>query len=59
MDGKGMCRSINMIYQKYPKYFNSIKEWDKEFPYLETDVNISLNLKNKGALEQTIGELAK
>ncbi len=49
----------NMIYKKYPRYFNNIKDWNKEFQELSINVNIDLNLNNKGALEQTIGGLSK
>lgn len=49
----------NMIYRKYPKYFNSISNWDNSFKNLEVNVKIKFNLQNKGALEQTIGELMK
>lgn len=49
----------NMIYRKYPNYFNSIKDWDEIFPNLEIDVNVEFTLAHKGALEQTIGEFTK
>lgn len=49
----------NMIYKKYPNYFNSIEDWNKEFVNLDVDINVKFNLSNKGALEQTIGDLAK
>lgn len=49
----------NMIYRKFPKYFNSIDDWDEEFTKLKVDINVDFNLSNKGSLEQTIGELEK
>lgn len=49
----------NMIYKKYPNYFNNIEDWDQEFTNLKIDVNVKLQLSNKGSLEQTIGELSK
>ena len=47
-----------MIYKKYPRYFNSISTWDEKYNLLNIDIQIYLNLENKGALEQTIGALA-
>ena len=49
----------NLIYRKYPHYFNNINDWNKTFAELSINVNIDFNLSNKGALEQTIGELMK
>lgn len=49
----------NMIYKKYPKYFNSINDWNEYFPNLNIIVDIDFQLEEKGALEQTIGELKK
>lgn len=49
----------NMIYKKYPKYFNKINNWDEQFSNLEIDVNINFKIKNKGSLKQTIGEETK
>ena len=49
----------NMIYKKYPEYFNNIEDWNEYFPNLDIIVNIDFNLEEKGALEQTIGELEK
>ena len=49
----------NLICRKYPKYFNSIKDWDTYFKKLDIEVNVDYSLSNKGALEQTIGELKK
>ncbi len=49
----------NMIYKKYPEYFNNIEDWNEYFPNLDIIVNIDFKLEEKGALEQTIGELKK
>lgn len=49
----------NIIYKKYPKYFNSIEDWNDYFPNLDIVVNIDFKLQEKGALEQTIGDLKK
>ncbi len=48
----------NLIYKKNPKYFNKIMDsWDDEiFPNTTLNMNINLNLKSKGSLEQTIKE---
>lgn len=49
----------NMIYKKYPHYFNSIDNWDEYFSNLDFTINVDFKLKEKGALEQTIGDLEK
>lgn len=49
----------NMIYKKYPNYFNSIDDWDEVFPNLKIDINVQFTLEHKGSLEQTIGEFTK
>lgn len=49
----------NMIYKKYPNYFNSIDNWDEVFPNLKIDINVQFTLAHKGSLEQSIGELTK
>lgn len=49
----------NMIYKKYPNYFNSIDDWDEIFPNLKIDINVQFTLEHKGSLEQTIGEFTK
>ena len=49
----------NMIYKKYPNYFNSIDDWDEVFPNLKIDINVQFTLEHKGSLEQSIGELTK
>lgn len=49
----------NMIYKKYPNYFNSINDWDEVFPNLKIDINVKFTLEHKGSLEQTIGEFTK
>ncbi len=49
----------NMIYDKYPKYFNSINDWDEEFKNLNINVNVHYKINNTGALQQTIGDLSK
>ena len=48
-----------LTYRKYPKYYNSIDDWDQHFTNLTIKTNVKFNLKNKGSLEQTIGELTK
>lgn len=47
----------NLIYKKYPRYFNNINNWDNEFKKLNININIKLNLKNRGSTEYTIGGL--
>ena len=49
----------NMIYKKYPRYFNSIENWDNEFENLDIEINIDFSLNNNGALSQTIGFSSK
>ncbi len=49
----------NMIYKEYPKYFNSIENWDEAFPNLKIETKVQFSLTHKGSLEQTIGEFAK
>lgn len=49
----------NMIYKKYPNYFNSIDNWDEVFSNLKIDINVQFTLAHKGSLEQSIGELTK
>lgn len=49
----------NMIYDKFPKYFNSIEDWDEKFTDLPIDVNVKYIIDNTGSLQQTIGDLSK
>lgn len=49
----------NMIYKHYPKYYSGINNWNEQFKALDIDVKIDFSLEEKGALEQTIGELSK
>ena len=48
----------NMIYKKYPNYYNKIKNWNLEFKNLNINTNIDFRIDNKGSAEQSIGELA-
>lgn len=47
----------NLIYKKYPRYFNSIDKWDNMFQKLDIDINISLSITNTESLDKSIGEL--
>lgn len=48
----------NMIYKKSPTYFLDIKDWDNDyFPNLKINVDVDVELKTKGSLEQTLGGL--
>jgi spore germination protein KC len=49
----------NMIYKKYPNYFNSINNWNLYFKNLDIDVELEFKIKKTNALKQTIGELTK
>ena len=49
----------NMIYKKYPKYFNNIENWDDKYKSLDIDFNIDFDLNNNGSLSQTINTLSK
>lgn len=49
----------NLIYKKYPDYFNNLnKDWSNElYPKLEIKIKAEIKLHTKGSLEQTIGGL--
>ena len=44
----------NMVYKKNPKYFKSIKDWNKYFKDVDIKVYVSVEIKNKGAIKQSI-----
>ena len=46
----------NMIYKKNPDYFLNITDWDNGyFPNLKINIDVDVELKTKGSLEQTLG----
>lgn len=51
----------NYIYKNNLKKWNVIKDmWDDEiFPNIAVDVEVNINLSNKGSLEQSLKEVAK
>ena len=51
----------NYIYKNNLKKWNVIKDkWDDEiFPNITVDVEVNINLSNKGSLEQSLKEVAK
>lgn len=49
----------NLVFKKYPRYFYTIDDWNKQFSKLDVDINIDLNINNTEALDKTIGELEK
>ena len=49
----------NLIYKKYPRYFNSLDDWNNSFKNLEINVLVNFKLNNKNSLKQTIGALKK
>lgn len=48
----------NLFYKHYPKYFDKVNEtWnDKEFLDLKININVKINLKEKGSLKSQIKE---
>lgn len=48
----------NLFYKHYPKYFDKVNEtWnDKEFLDLKININVEINLKEKGSLKSQIKE---
>lgn len=44
----------NLIYKKNPKYFNSIKDWNKNFTTLDININVNINIKTMGATKQSL-----
>lgn len=49
----------NLIYKKYPKFFESINDWDSYFKELDIEVELNFKINKTNVLKQTIGELAK
>jgi len=49
----------NLIYKKYPKFFESINNWDSYFKELDIEVELNFKINKTNALKQTIGELSK
>lgn len=47
----------NQIYHKYPKYFNSIDDWNSEFTNLEIEVNTKFTITNTGAAKKNLDRL--
>lgn len=44
-----------MIHKKYPKEWSKLEsKWDKIFPYINTEVNVTSNIKNPGIISQPI-----
>lgn len=46
----------NLVYKKYPKFFNSIRDWNEYFSDLEIEVKTSFKYTSKGTLEQSINK---
>lgn len=44
----------NLIYKKNPSYFNSINDWNEEFNNIKINVKVSVDIKNKGSIKQSI-----
>lgn len=44
----------NMLYKKYPKFYNKIGDWDEYFETLDIKIKINLDLELKGSLQQSL-----
>ena len=46
----------NLIYKKYPDYYEKINNWNEHFSNLDIEVNTSFKFTSKGTLEQSINK---
>ena len=44
----------NMLYKKNPKFYNSIDNWNDYLNKLEINIDVDINIQNKGSIKQTI-----
>lgn len=44
----------NMLYKKHPNFYNSIDDWNKYFKNIDINIKVSVNIKNKGSIKQSI-----
>lgn len=44
----------NLVYKKYPDYYNYIKDWNEYFSTMDIEVKTSFKYTSKGTLEQSI-----
>lgn len=44
----------NTLYKNNPKYFNVIDDWDDYFKTLNINIDVDIQIKNKGTIKQSI-----
>lgn len=47
----------NKLYKKHPKYYKSIKNWNKDvFPTIDSNIKVKVNVITKGSARQSLKE---